>query len=116
MWYWPFLYYILILELPGLVSSLKTVLNKMEDSPLFSMISSQSESPRTGSHTSSEEDMVWLKDLKPILVMSLLWLGAKSIHKKILQDRGGTVCVKTLEAKTRANLPYWEVFVIYLLC
>ncbi|KAK9976589.1 hypothetical protein ABG768_021794 [Culter alburnus] len=47
-------------ELPGLVSSLKTVLNKMEDSPLSSMISSQSESPRTGSHTSSEEDMVSL--------------------------------------------------------
>ncbi|XP_059393353.1 uncharacterized protein LOC132126244 [Carassius carassius] len=47
-------------ELPGLVSSLKTVLNKMEDSPLSSMISSQSESPRTGSHTGSEEDMVSL--------------------------------------------------------
>ncbi|XP_037315685.2 uncharacterized protein LOC119210098 [Pungitius pungitius] len=43
-------------ELPRLVSSLKTVLNKMQDSPLSSMISSQSESPRT----SSEEDMVSL--------------------------------------------------------
>ncbi|XP_026091206.1 uncharacterized protein LOC113064569 [Carassius auratus] len=47
-------------ELPGLVSSLKTVLNKMEDSPMSSMISSQSQSPHTGSHTGIEEDMVSL--------------------------------------------------------
>ena len=65
MWYWPLLYCILVLELPGLVSSLKTVINKMAESPFSSMNSSQSDLPHTGSDTGSE-DRVWLKDLKTI--------------------------------------------------
>ena len=42
-------------------------------------------------------------------------IGCNKHTKKILQYHGITNCVKTLEAKTRANLPYREVYVMYLL-
>ncbi|CAL8282721.1 unnamed protein product [Boreogadus saida] len=43
--------------LPGLESSLKTVINKMAESPFSSMNSSQSDLPHTGSDTGSEDMM-----------------------------------------------------------
>lgn len=58
-------FYILVLELPGLVATMKTVLDNISKSPGSSVCSSSpshSDSQRTGSDTGSD-DLVWLKDL-----------------------------------------------------